>query len=171
VNAIIDTGVLVALVNAKDKHHGWAISVVNGYKALFVTSEAVLTEAQFLISRLKQAPVFVSNFVEVGFLTVASIFDERAAAASMFFNKYRNVPMSLADAGLVLLSERFRKHDVLTLDSDFYVYLTEASCRWFVRGELSFVGFKTVFHERKSLTGRCRCWWAKDCFAERALRH
>ena len=99
-NAIIDTGILVAIVNPKDKHHQWALSVVGGYKAPFVTSEAVLTEAHFLIVKLTQRPVFVTQFIEAGFLTVGRIFDEDASAMSALLLKYANVPMSLADAML-----------------------------------------------------------------------
>jgi uncharacterized protein len=36
--------------------------------------------------------------------------------------KYRNIPMSLADACIVCMSEIHDRHAVLTLDSDFSIY-------------------------------------------------
>ncbi len=36
--------------------------------------------------------------------------------------KYRDVPMDLADASLVAAAERLSLNRIFTLDSDFYVY-------------------------------------------------
>ena len=38
------------------------------------------------------------------------------------WKKYADVPMSLADACLVRLSEQYESHRLYTLDSDFAVY-------------------------------------------------
>jgi len=39
-------------------------------------------------------------------------------------NKYSNVPMDLADGSLIILSERYKLKEVLSIDSDFYIYRT-----------------------------------------------
>jgi hypothetical protein len=55
--------------------------------------------------------------VELGF-TLKDHFEE----ASELMQRYANVPMSLADACLVRMSELIPKSVVLTLDSDFRIY-------------------------------------------------
>jgi uncharacterized protein len=48
--------------------------------------------------------------------------EDEAAAIGALMEKYDDVPMSLADACLVRLSELYPKLPLLTLDSDFRVY-------------------------------------------------
>ncbi len=38
--------------------------------------------------------------------------------------KYSDIPMDLADASLVVLSEKLRIKEIITIDSDYYVYRT-----------------------------------------------
>ncbi len=41
---------------------------------------------------------------------------------SFLMEKYRNVPMDLADASLVTAAEALRTSRIFTLDADFYIY-------------------------------------------------
>ena len=50
------------------------------------------------------------------------MFDDDALAIAKLMLRYRNVPMSLADACLVRLVERTRNATLFTLDSDFCIY-------------------------------------------------
>ena len=47
---------------------------------------------------------------------------EQMAAVRTLFERYDNVPASLADACLIRMSELMEPCAVLTLDSDFHVY-------------------------------------------------
>jgi predicted nucleic acid-binding protein len=44
-NVILDTGVLIAFLMPRDKHHHWAVSSLQAAKYPVLTCEAVLTEA------------------------------------------------------------------------------------------------------------------------------
>ena len=57
-----------------------------------------------------------------GALSVAFQIDENIAALRKLLQKYRDTPMSLADACIVRMTEIYDRHAVLTLDSDFLVY-------------------------------------------------
>ena len=50
------------------------------------------------------------------------MFDEDAGAITRLMERYRNVPMSLADACLVRLVERTVGGTLFTLDSNFRIY-------------------------------------------------
>ena len=71
------------------------------------------------------APEAVISLVERGVLDVSfRLADEAAAVARMMkmMKKYDDVPMSLADACLVRMSEQRPGSVVLTLDGDFRIY-------------------------------------------------
>ncbi|MBV9561349.1 MAG: hypothetical protein JOY90_13000 [Bradyrhizobium sp.] len=55
-------------------------------------------------------------------LTVTFRVGEHVDGLRKLLRKYRDMPMSLADACIVIMSEIHDRHFVLTLDSDFLVY-------------------------------------------------
>ena len=57
-----------------------------------------------------------------GALVVAFRLEEHIGALHRLLRKYRDTPMSLADACVVRMAEIHENHSVLTLDADFRVY-------------------------------------------------
>lgn len=53
VTAIVDTGPLVALLDAREPHHAWARETLRRLETALQTCEAVLSEACFLLSGVK----------------------------------------------------------------------------------------------------------------------
>ncbi|MYA34982.1 MAG: PIN domain-containing protein [Gemmatimonadales bacterium] len=123
---ILDTGPLIAFLNSRDGHHRWAREQWARVEPPFLTCEAVIAEACFLAQRLGSgAPEAVVSLVERGVLDVSfRLADEAAAVARVMkvMKKYDDVPMSLADACLVRMSEQHPGSVVLTLDGDFRIY-------------------------------------------------
>ena len=62
------------------------------------------------------------GLLENGALTIAFRIEEHVHALLKLHQKYRDRPMSLADACIVRMAEIYERHAVLTLDSDFSVY-------------------------------------------------
>ena len=58
-----------------------------------------------------------NNGVEIYHLSESEI-----RRMSQLMEKYRNVPMDLADASLVAIAETTGLRQIFTLDSDFYIY-------------------------------------------------
>jgi hypothetical protein len=54
------------------------------------------------------------------------MLEEHAGALGKLLQKYRDSPMSLADACVVRMAEIHERHAVLTLDSDLLVYRKRA---------------------------------------------
>jgi len=119
---IADTGVLVALIDPDTSEHAWAREEVARLPVPFLTSEAVLTEASFLLTRDGFDADELFEMADLGMLRVNLDFDAQRKHLRALMRTYRNVPMSLADATLVRLSELHRDCRVLTLDSDFHIY-------------------------------------------------
>ena len=57
-----------------------------------------------------------------GALTVAFRIDDHIGEIDRLSRKYRDIPMSLADACVVRMAEIHDDHRVMTLDSDFMAY-------------------------------------------------
>ncbi len=120
---ILDTGPLIAFLNSRDGHHRWVREQWARVEPPFLTCEAVIAEACFLAHRLGSgAPEAVVSLVARGVLDVSFRLAAEAAAVARMMKKYEDVPMSLADACLVRMSEQHAGSVVLTLDGDFRIY-------------------------------------------------
>ncbi|MDE2944835.1 MAG: PIN domain-containing protein [Gemmatimonadota bacterium] len=120
---ILDTGPLIAFLNSRDGHHRWAREQWACVEPPFLTCEAVIAEACFLAHRLASgAPEAVVSLIERGVLDVSFRLADEAVAVARMMKKYDDVPMSLADACLVRMSEHHPGSVVLTLDGDFRIY-------------------------------------------------
>jgi len=121
-SVVVDTGPIVALLDADDQDHAWVAAQFARLRPPLLTCEAVLTEASFLIARVGENVSTVTGLVDRGVLTVKQLFDAESPAISRLVRRYANVPMSLADACLVRLVELIPHGTLFTLDSDFEIY-------------------------------------------------
>ncbi len=119
---LLDAGPLVALFDASDRDHAWAVKTVGKLRAPLITCEAALSEALFLLRGDPAAPRKVGALFERELLICHPIMNSEAAAVLALMQTYQDVPMSLADACLVRLSEIIPASTVVTLDSNFSIY-------------------------------------------------
>ena len=119
---IVDTGPLVALLNKRDAHHEWARTTFDGLEPPLFTCEPVLAEAAFLVRKLAGGPTAVIDLLARGAVRVGFRADDELLGLRTLLAKYASIPMSLADACLVRMTELSPKSEVVTLDSDFRVY-------------------------------------------------
>ena len=120
--AIADTGPLVAFFDRAENHHRWAAERVEELEAPLLVCEPVLAETMYLLARYSRAQDALFDLLENGALGVAFRIEEHVGALRKLLQKYRDTPMSLADACVVRMAEIHERHAVLTLDSDFSVY-------------------------------------------------
>ncbi len=121
-SVIIDTGPLVALLNRRERVHTWASSVLDTIEPPIFTCDPVLSEACFLLQDVSGGQDAVLELVSRGI--IRSDFHAASEVDSLraLMKKFSNVPMSLADACLVRMTELDQQSVVLTLDSDFRIY-------------------------------------------------
>lgn len=123
---LVDTGPLVAWLIAADTHHDWAVQQFQSHRAPLLTCEPVLTEACHLIDRHGGNHVAVLELVEKKVFEVSFTLEDHIPELLAFMHRYRDVPMSLADACLVRMSELHRHCRVMTTDTDFRQYRRNA---------------------------------------------
>ena len=119
-NVLVDAGFVVALLSNRDTHHGWAAAQAPQFAPPWSTCEAALSEAFHLVG-LRGAPS-LSALLRRGSLRVTFELAKHIEPVLKLMQKYSNVPMSLADACLVRMTETFANPVVLTTDADFRVY-------------------------------------------------
>ncbi|WP_353572776.1 PIN domain-containing protein [Candidatus Albibeggiatoa sp. nov. BB20] len=121
-NIIVDTGPLVAYLSQRDKYHIWTYQQLEQISPPLLTCEAVLTEACFLISRNGGSAEDIIEMLNQGWLSTPFNLQQESDKISKFLNKYTNIPMSLADACLLRMTELLPNSPLLTFDSDFSIY-------------------------------------------------
>lgn len=121
-SVIVDTGPLVALLNRREQHHAWARKVMDTIEPPIFTCDAVLSEACFLLKDTAGGPDAVLELVARGIVRANFHVTAEVDSLRSLMKKFANVPMSLADACLVRMTELDQKSVVLTLDSDFSIY-------------------------------------------------
>jgi uncharacterized protein len=123
---IADSGFWIALGSRRDRHHAAARAALDRHSNEgFVSTWPVLTEVTHLLT----ARVGVSQcvaFVESIARGACEIPDPPADAlfrAHALMSRYRNLPMDLADASLVILAEDLGEGRILSTDQrDFEGY-------------------------------------------------
>jgi predicted nucleic acid-binding protein len=119
-----DASVLVALINAGDRNHSRCVAASPGLSSPLITTWPCFTEAMHLLGRYGGFPAQEElwHYVEVGLLTFHAAGDDDAARMHELMRQYRDTPMDLADASLVVAAESLGLRRIFTFDSDFYVY-------------------------------------------------
>ncbi len=119
---IVDTGPLVAFLRREEAAHAWTAARFAELPAPFLTCEPVLAETFFLVARQPDGPRRFFELLDSGLLLVNfQVLEERRALGKLI-HKYRDLPMSLADACLVRMAELTAGAAVFTLDSHFRIY-------------------------------------------------
>ena len=119
---VLDAGPLVALINRGDQFHEWAIGEMRETRAELVTCEAVISEAYFLVRHNPVGVTTLLTYLEESVIRLDFDLGRNLTVISTLMRKYHDVPMSLADACLVRMSELHDRSRVFTLDSDFRRY-------------------------------------------------
>ena len=119
---IADTGPIVGALTESEEHHRWTVEQMEKLTPPLLTCEAVITEACFLMHNSPDGEQDVLGLVQDGLLKIDFSLSEEIGSIRALMKKYEDVPMSLADACLVRLSELHEEATIFTLDSDFWVY-------------------------------------------------
>ncbi len=124
-DVLLDTGPLVATLDAADQwHHECAADVVR-LAGRCVTTEAVVTEACHLVARGGARPALVLEFLLEAEIPVLSLDLDMLRHAAHLMDRYASVPMDFADAALVTLADGLGLTTALTVDRrGFHAYRT-----------------------------------------------
>ena len=119
-SVLVDAGFLIALLSRRDGHHAWAATHAPRLALPWKTCEAVLSEAFHLLGARGRPSL--SALLRRGAVVPAFELGDDLDRVLTLMQKYANVPMSLADACLVRMSETLADPLLVTTDADFRIY-------------------------------------------------
>jgi predicted nucleic acid-binding protein len=119
VKKIADSGLLIALLDASDSYHSWAVEIIGRESPPWLVCEPVLSE----VSASVQSAEPVLELLKAGDIELAFELNAEKNAVLSLVKKYRDQRIDLADACVVRMSEIFPNSTVFTVDKkDFLVY-------------------------------------------------
>ena len=130
---LLDAGPMVALISASDRHHESCKATLATLNEKLVTVWPAVTEAMYLLRGSWQAQSALWEMIERGVLNLAALDEGDAHRIRLLMEKYRDLPMDLADAALVRVAEREKIRRIFTLDRrDFSLYRPTAVGRFII---------------------------------------
>jgi predicted nucleic acid-binding protein len=119
------------MLNRQDRWYGRCTQTFIQLHKPLLTSEAVLTEAFYMLGDSAHRVEAAWTFVRSGAITVGTISDKDLPALAQLMQQYQDRPMDFADATLVRLAEREQLTSILTIDfSDFETYRIDGRKRF-----------------------------------------
>jgi predicted nucleic acid-binding protein len=115
---ILDTSGLLSAIDAGQRLHRAAANVLRRSAGPFALSPFVLAELDYLLSQ-RISPAAASALlgeVATGAYRLEAFDADDVGRASEVIERYRDLAIGLANASLVVLAERYRTWDLLTLD-------------------------------------------------------
>ncbi len=121
---LCDAGVLLCLVDRTQPQHDAYRNAVKRLAKPLVTTWSCLTKAMYLaLSRSGwEMQKKLGQLLLDKLLIIYEIEESDYDRLFELMERYRDRPMDLADATLVIAAEKTRYHQILTLDSDFLFY-------------------------------------------------
>jgi predicted nucleic acid-binding protein len=115
---LLDTSGLLAAIDVSQRQHREAVAALREGGGPYLLSPFVLAELDYLVSsRVSQsASIALLGQVANGAYRLESMSAGDVAAAAAVIERYGDLGLGLADASVVVLAERYRVWDVLTLD-------------------------------------------------------
>ncbi|MDX9885666.1 PIN domain-containing protein [Thauera sp.] len=119
---IADSGPLIALFEPAERNHARVRSFIENYEGALLTTWPVLTEVGHMLGHSVDRQLAFLEWVERGGVEVTTPGAGAVSLIRQLSEKYRDLPMDIADGSLIVLALESGVRDILTLDRDFDVY-------------------------------------------------
>ncbi|NLF69807.1 MAG: PIN domain-containing protein [Candidatus Anammoximicrobium sp.] len=131
---ICDTGGIYALYDADDGHHDAVKAVVEAEPGTLYLPTILLAEIDYLLNeRLGvDATLDFLASVESGAFTLVDPTSEDLLRCGELVQRYRDLPLGLADASVIATAERLRLKRILTLDQRHFRIVKSSAFAHFV---------------------------------------
>jgi predicted nucleic acid-binding protein len=125
---ILDTGPLVALLDATDPDHERCVDLIQNSGERRIVPVCVLVEVEYLLRPWPRAlPALLEEF-ESGSLELLELPKRWLARAGELLDRYRDLSLGLVDATVVAATEMLNEHKLATLDHRHFHTVKPAHC-------------------------------------------
>lgn len=121
-SALVDAGPLIALFDKDDKYHHKVRQFLSHTQLALLTTWPVITETCHMLDFSIDAQLDFLEWTYRGGLRIHELSDTDLERIIALTQKYRDRPMDLSDASLVVTSELLDARQVISIDRDFEIY-------------------------------------------------
>jgi uncharacterized protein len=123
---LVDTGPLVAYLNRNDPDHARCAALLEARTDELVLTPYVLTEACYLVAKYigADAEANLVDAVAAGDLSQVDILPADLIRVAELMRRYRDFPLGITDASVVVAAERLKLDEVATLDRRHFPAIT-----------------------------------------------
>lgn len=121
-SALADAGPLIALFDKDDKYHHKVRQFLSHTEMTLITTWPVITETCHMLDFSVNAQLDFLEWIYRGGLTIRELGDTDLDRIIALTRKYRDRPMDLSDASLVVTSELLGVRQIISIDRDFEIY-------------------------------------------------
>jgi hypothetical protein len=121
-NTLIDAGPLIALFDKDDKYHKTVLDVLSHTSTTLVTTWPVITETCHMLDFSVDAQLDFLEWACQGGVHIYELSGTDLERIIALTKKYRDRPMDLAYASLIVTSEKLCLKRIISIDRDFDIY-------------------------------------------------
>ena len=119
---LIDAGPLIAFFDKDDKFHEDIVELLQSFEGILYSSWPVITGVMNMLDFNVRAQLDFLKWIELGGVEIVELLKNKISRIIALSQKYADVPMDLADASLIVISEIENIDKIITIDSDFHIY-------------------------------------------------
>jgi len=119
---LIDAGPLIGLFDTSDKYHLKALQFIKDYDGILWTTWPVVTEVSHMLDFSANVQIAFLKWIQRGGIQIYNLEPIHLLRIIELSEKFSDVPMDLADASLIVLSEEKKINEIASVNSDFYIY-------------------------------------------------
>jgi predicted nucleic acid-binding protein len=130
---IADTGPLVAMLNAKDRHHEACTALFRRFRGPVIVPAPIVTEVACFL-QIEPGPAVEAAFLDAlarGELVVEATTTHDFARMADLVRQYADFPLGTADASVIAVAERLGATNVATIDHRHFRAVRPAHCAAF----------------------------------------
>ena len=135
---VADTGAIIALIDADDRHHAALVKLYEADPTVWVLPWAILPEVDYLLTRRVGAGAALAFRADLasGAFTIAWGIPEDLARAHTLCVRYADLAIGLVDGVVAAVAERLRARAIATVDlRDFGPLMLKGSPKLFPRDQ------------------------------------
>ncbi len=131
--ALLDTGFLVALLNADDEYHQACITAFLAESPKPLLPDMVVPELAYMILRERSYPILTDflHSVVAGELTIERTTLGDLARAAEILQKYADSRIDFVDCVIAAMAERLKIRRILTVDRRDFQLFRPRHCSYF----------------------------------------
>ncbi len=130
---LVDTGILYALADRKDKWHARAAAFISEFTGRLLAPSTVLPETCYLLNTYlgQEAELAFIHAVVAREIALEQVTTADLARAAELMTTYADANIGMVDASVVAVAERLKISKILTVDRRHFAMIKPGHCSGF----------------------------------------